>query len=250
MINNGGFHLKVERAKFHFSTLKSEIEAFDNTQEHCTWERELEAKDCHHVYRVKTIKEVPSSWSPIIGDFLSNMRSALDVLAYQLALSAKPNLSSDEKRGLGFPIVGSYKEFLTFVPRLMPMTMKTITTIEALQPYNGRKASTHALMVLHNLDKINKHRNIHITVAALKFAAQFQPDPEPIQRWIGSRRLIPGAEIGRYIFPTPHPEVDMNPAFGFRVIIDDPAMPSGESINDLFARICRYIDTRVIPSFV
>src|SRR5579859_1146073 len=250
MSTGGGFDLKIERAKFHFETIKPKIETFDEAQDHCTWERELKRNGRDHIYRVKTVKDAPTSWGPVIGDFLSNMRSALDILAYQLALSAKVALTSAQKRDLAFPVLSTYREFLDFVPRLTPMDMKAIAAIEALQPYRRRNAATHALMVLHRLDKINKHRNIHVTAASTKFVAQFLPDPEPKQRWFGGEALKPGAEIGRYIFAEPHPEVDMNPTFGFRVIIDDSAMPPGEGLNDLFGRICRYVDNEVVPSLV
>ena len=104
-------------------------------------------------------------WGALIGDCLFNFRSALDHLAYDLAVAYKgAPLSAAVEKGSEFPIfwrrTPSKREMDTRIGAVDP---KARSLIEGMQPY-GRKdrAPLKYLDALHNFDK---HRTLHLVVA-------------------------------------------------------------------------------------
>lgn len=124
----------------------------------------------------------------LIGDALRNMRSALDNLAFALSSSYTNPLSDEFANSSEFPIFGDEdrqgnsgvgEAKFTAVDRRgdpargsglakirgWPPDAKTI--VEGLQPYKrGQDFRSDPLWVLHELDRLDKHRLLHTTVAA------------------------------------------------------------------------------------
>ena len=113
--------------------------------------------------------------SLLIGDALHNMRSALDTLAYALASAFTKPLSEDIANRSDFIFgdedrkgnvgVGSAL-FHAGAAKIEGWHPDAQTAVEGLQPYQrGKSFRTDPLWTLHDLDRINKHRLLHITVA-------------------------------------------------------------------------------------
>jgi hypothetical protein len=121
----------------------------------------------------------------VIGECLHNMRSALDLLAYELAVAnvyPQP-VSENVKEASEFPIIGD--ESAKGIPRMgaaifrdnaLPRKIRGVdpsahAPIEAVQPYtDGAAFREHPLWRLHQLDRISKHRLLHTVVAFVEDA--------------------------------------------------------------------------------
>lgn len=97
-----------------------------------------------------------SQWSLIFGDFIHNLRSALDAVTWELANYAD---TPSRPRQIFFPILTDGKKwkeqerFLTTIPKVI------LARIEELQPYNDPKEPEGSLLaVLAALDNLDKHR--------------------------------------------------------------------------------------------
>jgi hypothetical protein len=126
-----------------------------------------------------TVTEQPSAdpFSVLIGDCLHNMRSSLDALAYELATKYTKPLPQIVAENSEFPIFGDVNRRGTAGsgasmfrdnagPKIQGWDPGAKAVVERLQPYQrGNAYTTDPLWVLHELDRINKHRLLH-TVAA------------------------------------------------------------------------------------
>src|SRR5713101_5856066 len=84
-----GVYAKIDRAYFHALDLTKKLGAALDPQTHrFVAERDGTLK---LVYRIVELPEVKSEWSLIFGDFLTNLRAALDYLACELAQIEGPS---------------------------------------------------------------------------------------------------------------------------------------------------------------
>lgn len=148
-----GSKLKVERAKEHILQLKAEIMAFHERKPYrIVVEEEPQSRD--QIYRVKVKEQPLPRWATIIGDIVHNLRSALDLLAYDLVLANGeiPN------RNTAFPIYRSANDFEAgFSGKVCGASTKAIQIIRSLKPYKG---GNEALWRIYCLDITDKHRLI------------------------------------------------------------------------------------------
>jgi len=112
------------------------------------------------VYTLTSGDDPPPRLSAIAGDAISNLRGALDHLAYQLVLKgsgATPSTSTC------FPIAQNASDYKTKAARtLRGAPPGAFSAIDALKPYKG---GNDALWRLHELSNIDKHRMI-VTVGS------------------------------------------------------------------------------------
>jgi hypothetical protein len=110
----------------------------------------------------EVLRKPPSSLSLIIGDCLHNLRSALDNLAFELALTeAQGPLAKEIEDNSAFPIqhVQTKKSKNNFERMTAGIPRKAKQAIADLQPYlRGEKYSTHPLWQLNELSRRDKHR--------------------------------------------------------------------------------------------
>lgn len=167
-----GPRLKCERAKEHLDSLKSEIAVYLSRKPYAVI-REAHPEDpIRRVPRLKIHEDPPARLGIIVGDAVHNLRSALDHLAFQLALAHAlahgVALTAKEEKGSEFPI---YKDFGVFnteglrkIDKLSPAAQDEI---KSLQPYNrGNDAERHFLWLVHSACVIDKHRKIVPTLSA------------------------------------------------------------------------------------
>jgi hypothetical protein len=111
-------------------------------------------------------------WSLLVGDYLFNLRSALDHLAWQLVLAnnAQPG------QGTEFPIFKDPAAYKKRVARKTAgMQPLVVAVIESLQPYQPWESGAfdHPLWRLHNLCNIDKHRTLLLTSTWLPETVEF-----------------------------------------------------------------------------
>jgi hypothetical protein len=122
--------IKIERAKQHFSDLERVVLAYrDKTM------RVGLAEDNPHSTHWETLPVYPFDILAIAGDVIHALRSALDHLAYQLAIvgSGKP-----PSRRVEFPIAKDGNTYEAEKPRKVEgIRPEAVKAIDALKPYKG-----------------------------------------------------------------------------------------------------------------
>ena len=146
----------------------------------------------------------------ICGDCVHNVRSALDHLAYVLAIQHSGQNPPPNERNLQFPICGSRPHFDTKGNWISPLSDTAKTFIERVQPYNGLDpVNPSTLGILADFDNSDKHRLLNVTLAlATTVEIRFTP--------ISGVRIKPflrpvvrdGAEIAYLTVDPPQLEVD------------------------------------------
>ncbi len=165
--------LKVKRAQKHMIDIREIARAYAKTEP-------------YDIIRIQPSKQQPKVWryrlafakqpdpmlGIVLGDFIHNLRSALDHIFF--ACCEKKSRSNATL----FPIAvfdpwrrdsdGSFvdnKRRVSFEAALKGLSRKAITTVIALQPYQHADAFSQALGVLSRLENADKHRKL-ITVAS------------------------------------------------------------------------------------
>ena len=119
------------------------------------------------VYRPHSAPLDPS-FALMVGDFIHNVRSALDHLVFQLAqLHGAPAAAADKTT---FPVCLTKKAFdniskSKLVPFISPAAL---AEIEKFQPYSTGDAEQDVLWVLSKLDIIDKHRLLIVTKSKVR----------------------------------------------------------------------------------
>lgn len=234
-----GARLKIERARQHLKTLGHETRVFTESQPYRTViEPDPETGD--QVVRVRLTRperRIPLRLGLIAGDAIHNLRSALDHLAWQLAV-----IGDGPDRFTQFPLFDDAHEYRRLEHRLLHGIVKGHRTrIEALQPYHVKQlvnAGTlldrgdpriinASLMAIGRLDNTDKHRLI---LPITGIAAWREPKFHGVKRATGTYpgewvRMEDGAELFRVTEWEMLPgatkvDVEHNPSF--TILFGDP----------------------------
>jgi len=238
-----GVRLKYQRAQHHLNTLQAEFDAFG--RDAYSFQHVVEREGREHVYRVNRVRHSPPEWGPIIGDCLHNAASALDQLAYQLAILRTGKLPSRLARDVHFPIYPSSREFWVNLQKLEGIGPDLLAPIERLQPYHGiHGPDYHWLMILKRLSNSDKHRMLHTGGYRFGGTAHYRPD-SLIDTILPTGPLKLGAELGRFVFDPPDPEVDVEPSFTVHVAFKDTPLADGIDAWAMLNMICIRVEAVV-----
>lgn len=200
-----GVWAKLDRARNHFNDLHARVVSL--------MVPEKDATTAGHQYdpdRQELIATLPKAtpvdpaFSLIVGDCLHNTRSALDHLVFQLAVLNKAGIAAANKTS--FPVCLKPDEFKGIVKRKVApfISSAALTEIEKLQPYaTGNAGDSDIIWVLSQLDIIDKHRLLLVTVTKFRpvFFVVTVPTGEQFAHEISSgdwKPSIDGAEIMRF----------------------------------------------------
>jgi len=154
-----GIRAKIERAKEHIRNLDAEITTYLDGADHT-----LTATVKYDPSKGGYVREwnitgspFPERFSVIIGEVVHQLRSSLDHLVWQLVLANGTKKPTDD---LEFPVFWESSKYPAAARRKIKGVSSTAAKrIEELQPYNAtHDLQDHPLLVLHNLDIIDKHR--------------------------------------------------------------------------------------------
>lgn len=149
--------LKVERARIHIENLRELGADFFETVPYSI-NREHDRETGVYTFRVIVNSEVPSTFGVIIGDAIHNLRSALDLMAVDLA-RANGHTSRSALNDTYFPISKDRTQFESSgKKKIKKLSFAAQRAIEELEPYRGGK--TEALYQLHHLDIADKHASL------------------------------------------------------------------------------------------
>ena len=218
-MNNPSVHnheLKLRRAAEHLTMLDEQIDDWLDGAYHYFSELNPQTGEKH--IRVRVLNPPPATLRLLIGDCLHNLRSALDNLAYELAVA--------HHRGpLPYPFFQT-SEFPIFKRPMNPderrkkigcIHPRAQVIIRKLQPYQHRVTYwLDPLWQLHQLNNVDKHRLPNVIQFATVAGAYF-PDsptrPPDLQVYMGP--LTDGARVATYTPPPNEPAEVVHPDFTF-----------------------------------
>ena len=163
-----GIGAKLDRADESIHNLNLEISSF--LRDNYRIERHFDAQSRKYVFSAFGESEVPPRFSVLIGEVLYNLRSALDHLVTQLARIG-PGGGKDNV--LEFPICRTSESFKRSCERgkIHGVSPDAAKVIENLQPYRASSpVETSTLLILHDLNRADKHRLLVVVVTAVVMA--------------------------------------------------------------------------------
>ena len=201
---------KVERGKRQIVALQDEVQRLIKRNPYFVAVAEPYGKAGYYNLRVQGgLSQFPDEWGVLIGEIAHNLRSALDGLAWQLALldCSKPHahtafpicrVGRGERRRRDGRILPTFWE--SGRPRLRSIKAKFWTRIESFQPYKGRNGRRYSpLWLLEELNIIDKHRLITVVVPTsvdLDLTDIFGPSTVNFRV-----PLYPNAKVGHFLPP-------------------------------------------------
>ena len=231
---------RIIRAKEHLDILDSEIRDF-LASDFCRIEIHDDPNSSGYIYQPYLLKRIPIIWGIRVGEFVHNLRSALDNIAWSLAITKDNQVE--------FPIFIENKK--SYQRKLEKLREDVRAEIEALQPYNrpdGEDRRT-PLWVLHRMDNINKHRIILPSI--IKFRISTTKPNEYIWFDFAITDFDKGDIVIVHSIPLSH-QINFKPKMIAEILFDISSDPSigTERIDkkDLFGTY-KYIHDYVYPRF-
>ena len=224
---------RLDRARYHLADLSVKIEEFKRRDPYPIT-READPEHGGYLFRVHVRESPPARLGLIFGDFVHNLRAALDNLVYEIAPP-----EARRRHPLAFPICRTPEQFRLEAPSKlakMPRTVKE--TIERLQPYDGRDRRLRFLDVLDEFWNADKDRSTipialtsHVMIIGGWSEADQIPDVKPD---FGS--IYDGKVVGR--MAANQPNMDQEPEFPiFLAFKENDPMVLAESLEEMYTFI-------------
>jgi len=155
-----GAEVRLERAHEHIHALRHESRMFMmELPEAYGWAIDDEPVGLDYIVRAKILRPPPPRLAILAADACHSIRSALDMVAWELALKGD-NPPPEDDRSTGFPICthdGAWKSRSTdrAIERIRP---EAVEVINSFQPYHG--PPWHRLALVQAIDNWSKHHAI------------------------------------------------------------------------------------------
>lgn len=190
------WRLKIDRAAQHLEELKAILPTGLSTPHRFTVAEDGD-DETGWTYRLSTPFTIDPFTPVILGDFLFNIRSALDHMA--VALSSRP----DDKR-IQFPIFdrepGNAEERARWRDQTQGIAQEPLRLIQQVQPYTARQRTGgrptlgpehQALSILSRLQNADKHRRLLVATQGLAISS------------LTARDAITGEDLGWEVLDIP-----------------------------------------------
>lgn len=171
--------LKINRAQDHLDALNMKVDALERRQPY-RFRTSSNLDRTRHEVRAVVQEEFPATWGLDVGDFVHNLRSALDHLVWSLVLShgATPTNRTE------FPIFLEEADYRRgAVQKIAGLPADVMSEFEALQPYRCPVADIEAalqpLWLVQQMDIVDKHRLLHLVRCIADSTELTTPDVFP-----------------------------------------------------------------------
>lgn len=240
-----GSRLKVRRAGKHLHELERKADSFLKRNPD-KFTKHLDPQDFNYlIYEIQPNPAPPATFGPVFGDVVHNLRSALDHIAWQLALL---NLEGTEERpywNTAFPILTdkSRSSARKFKRLTKDVLRDAIPVIKALQPYHRREAAgEHELAILDALWNADKHR-ANIAIPSRQYVPVFEPDR-------GGVECLPGGARRMRVPRWSKPEEKFEPYLRSEVMFEIPDPDSGPRVSlAVLRQVYEFVRDDVVPQF-
>jgi hypothetical protein len=240
-----GVRVKIDRAKTHLNDFDAQAELIIEGCRRSIFQHPGVRNE--HIFRFGKVPAVPSVMSAMIGDAIHNLRVSLDHLAWQLVTAT----GSNPGKNTSFPIhttAPTPDRCGRTRPQISPdIPLPVREILDEVQPYKLAKPAHHDLAVLHELDIIDKHRELLIAIIGVKSISWF--GMVETTRF-NSGPYHDGDEICRFAYSGW--KTDFWPVLALTVRLDEPAAgPWGLMLSaaDLVRRSLNYVEDEVLPRF-
>jgi hypothetical protein len=238
-----GVREKLRRANLHRDDVYERIQGFVQGDAYRVF-RDDDTETGKRLWRVKVLTEPPViEWGALIGDSLFNFRSALDHLAYDLAVahSGAP-LGAAVENHSEFPIfvteAPTAKQLDRMIGGVHPQARKLI---EDMQPHG--RTDRAALKYLHDLQRFDKHRTLHLVQGAASSVGHWGEDN--LVTNVNFHPFKDGDILAEGTIPS-DPESDQEPHFSFGVAFPQGWPGQGYSVRTMLDWIGGHIEQGVI----
>jgi hypothetical protein len=171
-----GPRLKLQRGEEQLDQLEPEIRAYSQSQPFRLNTDDPDIEDGWMVIRFVDVRSEPDPrWGVRVGEFLHDLRSALDNLVWQLVLANGEEPGDHNQFPIyasttpGTPRRGGLPEGATRIDEmLLGVAPEYVTRIKEVQPYLGpgeHEDQKNALGALADLNNIDKHKIVHPAIA-------------------------------------------------------------------------------------
>lgn len=155
-----GTYLKLDRAREHATSLSASMTRATESAKHSIVISHQLSTRSKSVYTVVDPPRVDPMWPLIIGDFLTNVRAALDHLAWQLARFG----GGTQDRSTQFPILAKDKPLTSFSGVTDATILEALNEVQPAYSAATRNGGleNHGLFLLNKLVNIDKHETLHV----------------------------------------------------------------------------------------
>jgi len=247
-----GVKLKVARTAEHLDALGAEASAYLDSSPYEVVGKSQADDDTLLVCKVH--RHPPLRLGVLLGDFLHNLRSSLDHLAWQLVLAD----GGTPGRKTAFPIL--LKKGSKPLKIAGGVSAKAADLVECLQPYNNMSGSPreHPLFILSRLNIIDKHREFNIVVLNVSDMLQadlLTEDGTEIYMTLQvlsnvgkDKPITDGAVIGKSPFPGRRQRIGVESALGLQEMKEAGPFES-LSVGTIAEQLLDYVRDVVMPEF-
>jgi len=230
--------LKLGRAEEHADTIKSELLAWAHSKPYVI-RRKASPDGSRHSLVLDDIKStVPlDHWAVIFGDFVHNLRSALDHFIYGCAVYETSINPPPGDRQLQFPIYDTAASFAKRRSCIKPLSAGMRGAIEGVQPYN-RRHPTHPplLALIGEFDNADKHRLLNVVLSQQANAElNFTLPPGvriPVAKFMNGP-LERGTELAWFTVDPPQPNVSYQHSAEIVITVGHTPGPSGNGRTEV-----------------
>lgn len=167
-----GAKLKVKRAKAHIDNLHRRISRFMAKTEYALVE-DIDPQSLKKTYHIAG-DTLPMELGTVIADIVTNLRSSLDFIAWELSTYHTKTITERQARGIIFPLLdvettGTIDGLCKF------MDPDAIGVVKECQPYNRSQwPELDLLWTLQELSRIARHRIVTETMVFASLHIKYQ----------------------------------------------------------------------------
>lgn len=197
----------------------------------------------HHVLYARISEPMNPDWSLLAGDAVHSLRSALDLLAYDiLAAAHRGAVPSHLQYKSSFPIVGEMTnsgsrrqdpdaEFRRLVSQnLAGIPDQAIHHLREIQPFHSTTSSSSDILLVDDLDRIQKHRRLTLTSASAYVSNLTMGGTGYFPHfWVGGGPVVDGTKVAEWADPQgPSPRLEAS--FDRRITFGEGEPAAGQAL--------------------
>jgi len=150
---------RLNRAEVHSETFGHVWETYLDSRPHRLGREK--GPDGTVILRLLRLHPLPVELSILLGEFLYELRAALDNCLYAVAVITSGQNPPPEHGRLEWPIRTSASDWASQASRYRSLPEKVVARLEVIQPYNAEIPGWNSLGLLHELARVDRHRSAH-----------------------------------------------------------------------------------------
>ena len=150
---------RIERARKHYAEFGEVWAEYLSDRPHSL--EHTGEEDGTVVVRLQRTVPLPVALSISFGEFLYELRAALDNCLYAAAVLVSGQNPPPSANRLEWPIRLTRKDWKDQVKRYQDLPPELVSALEAIKPYHATRPGWNSLGILHDLARVDRHRSPH-----------------------------------------------------------------------------------------